>query len=151
MVLTRFSNRGPLRHERNIMRPLLPAIFVASAALLTGCIAVEDRSTKHDSPAESMDWSRVAATDGSRIVARGKPPLYFIYPGTGRLSVRDIDSNSILFSIEIPSSMSPEKTQISIGLDGKFQGKTANGVTDLGQVNRTHTYVITYLPADQLK
>ena len=132
-------------------------LLLLAASGSAGCFPVNDKPAKPVEPASAgviatdMDWSRVAATDGSRIVARGKPPLYFIYPGTGRLSVRDLDANSILFSIEIPANMSPEKTQISIAADGKFAGKTAAGVTDLGIVNKSHTYVITYLPADQLK
>ncbi len=124
-------------------------------ALACGCITVDEKpkkvTTESGVVASDMDWSRVATTDGSRIVARGKPPLFFIYPGTGRLSVRNLDSNSILFSIELPASQPAEKTQISIAADGKFTGKTAAGVTDLGTVNTKNTYVITYLPADQLK
>ena len=124
-------------------------------AFTSGCITVDEKpkkvATESGVVASDMDWSRVATTDGSRIVARGKPPLFFIYPGTGRLSVRNLDSNSILFSIELPASQPSEKTQISIAADGKFTGKTAAGITDLGTVSTKNTYVITYLPADQLK
>lgn len=138
---------------RNLLRPvaycLLPIAF-------SGCITVDEPAKPKASPDagiinNEMDWSRVATTDGSRIVARGKPPLTFIYPGTGRLSVRDLEANSILFSIEMPQGSAIEKTQISIATDGKFTGRTAAGVSELGLVNKSHTYVITYLPADQMK
>lgn len=125
-------------------------------ALLTGCTIVDEPAKPKPAPdagvvASDMDWSRVATTDGSRIVARGKPPLTFIYPGSGRLSVRNLDTNSILFSIELPPGTPQERTQISIAADGKFTGRTNSGITDLGQVNSKQTYVITYLPAEQMK
>lgn len=138
-------------------KPLLSIAYSLLPIALSGCITVDEKPAKPKvSPdagvvSTDMDWSRVATTDGSRIVARGKPPLFFIYPGTGRLSVRNLDSNSILFSIELPPSQPAEKTQISIAADGKFTGKTAAGVTDLGTVNTKNTYVITYLPAEQMK
>jgi hypothetical protein len=125
-------------------------------ALLSGCITVEEPAKPKSSSdagvvSSDMDWSRVATTDGSRIVARGKPPLTFIYPGTGRLSVRNLDTNSILFSIELPQGTPNERTQVSISAEGKFTGRTAAGITDLGSVNPKHTFVITYLPAEQMK
>lgn len=138
------------------MRHHLPvSLLTVYGVALAGCI-VDQPAKPRPSPqagviATDMDWSRVATTDGSRIVARGKPPLTFIYPGTGRLSVRDLEANSILFSIELPAGTAMEKTQISISADGKFTGKTAAGITDLGQVNKSHTYVITYLPSEQMK
>ena len=36
-------------------------------------------------------------------------------------------------------------------MDGSVPSDVPTGVTDLGTVSKTHTYVITYLPADQLK
>ncbi len=141
-----------MRHQQAIFLLLAACGF----AVIGGC-TIEDQPAKpHAAPdagviATDMDWSRVATTDGSRIVARGKPPLTFIYPGTGRLSVRDLEANSILFSIELPASTPTEKTQIMIAADGKFTGKTAAGATELGTVNNKHTFVITYLPAEQLK
>jgi hypothetical protein len=141
-----------MRHPQIIL-----AISAACGfALLSGCFTVEEKAKPKASPdagviATEMDWSRVATTDGSRIVARGKPPLTFIYPGTGRLSVRNLDTNSILFSIELPPGTPIERTQISISADGKFSGKTSAGVTDLGTVNSKHTFVITYLPSEQMK
>lgn len=127
-----------------------------SLLVFSGCTIVDETAKPKPSPdagvvASDMDWSRVATTDGSRIVARGKPPLTFIYPGSGRLSVRNLDTNSILFSIELPAGTPQERTQISIAADGKFTGRTSSGITDLGQVNSKQTYVITYLPAEQMK
>lgn len=138
--------------------PITLSAVAVSITALAGCVTTDangkpiarDAKTRVD----AYDAAMAAATlDGSRIVASGKPgAIAYLYPGTGRLSVRDLDSNTIPFSIDLTERDGPSvKTMIAISADGKLTGTTSNGngptVTDIANVNKAHSYVITFQPA----
>ena len=133
------------------------SLFILAAVLLVGCIETDGngRPIAHEvRPARSTRSNVMAdaTVDGSRIVANGRPPIAFLYPGTGRLSVRDVDSGSIVFTVELPDRPDNQvRTLIGISADGKLTGSVAKpdgttGTTVIADVNKSHAFVITYLP-----
>jgi hypothetical protein len=122
-----------------------------SVASLAGCVTTDSQGKPIARETKSVQDLRAramaeATLDGGRIVASGRPPIAFLYPGTGWVSVRDVDDNSIIFSGENAGS----KTLYSITADGKLTGTVARtadgtGVTEIATVNKGHTFVITYL------
>lgn len=124
-----------------------------------GCITTDGqgkpipRQTRGPKP-QPIDVAIATATaDGSQVVASGKAgAVSFIYPGTGRLTVRDVTANTMPFSVQLTDRDGPAtRTLIAIGTDGKLTG-TASGengpvVTELGNLDKAHTFVITYAPA----
>lgn len=133
---------------------LLRSIILVSALALVGCVTTDERGkpipheVKGGRAVAPLDAAMANATlDGSRVVASGKPPIAFLYPGTGRLAIRDLNTNYIPFSIE-PTAEPGAKTLISITADGKVTG-TASGdrgqtVTEVAAVDKSHVFVITY-------
>ena len=131
--------------------------ILLTALTASGCVTTDGngKPIAHEvRTAQSMrDAALAEATlDGSRVVASGHPPLAFLYPGTGRLSVRDIDAGSIVFTVELPDRPENQaKTLISVGIDGKLTGSVGRPdgttrATDIALVNKSHEFVITYLP-----
>lgn len=135
-------------------------LILASVALasLAGCITTDanGKPIPHEEKPKvtPLDIAVSNATlDGSRVVASGKPPIAFLFPGTGRLAIRDITTSDIPFSIDLTTAKDePKRTLIRIEADGKITGTAsgANGpvVTELGAANKSHAFVITYQPAE---
>ena len=130
---------------------LAAALLAASAGCVTTDatgkpIAREAAPTKQSVRDAAM---AEALLDGSRIVASGRPgSVAFLYPGTGRLTVRDLTDRTIPFSTEDVGV----KTLFAITADGRLTGSVsktpdAPSVTELATVAKAHEFVITYLPA----
>lgn len=129
----------------------LAGIFAALSGL-AGCVTTDANgkpvAREVKAKPDAMEAALANATlDGSRVVASGRPPIAFLYPGSGRLSIRDLNTSYIPFSIEPTAELGP-KTLIAISADGKVTG-TATGesgpkVTDVAAVDRSHVFVITY-------
>jgi hypothetical protein len=97
---------------------------------------------------------RFSAADGNgRIVAEGRPPLTFSYPGTGRVILRDLDSREIVFSMESPLNPGPQNAALLVIDEERralvarenVNGKTVD--TPLVGIDPKHRYRMIYLPA----
>ena len=127
-------------------------LILCSLPALAGCVTTDASGNPIARDVKgkgvTLEAAMASATlDGSRVVASGRPPIAFLYPGTGRLAIRDLNTDYIPFSIE-PTPEPGPKTLISITADGKVTG-TASGeagrhVTEVATVDKSHVFVITY-------
>jgi len=93
-----------------------------------------------------------AADSGGRVVAEGRPPLTFMYPGKGGVVVRDLDSREIVFSLEPPMIPGPKNAALFVIDEEKRalvvretrEGKTVDSV--MVGIDPNHRYRIVYVP-----
>jgi hypothetical protein len=88
--------------------------------------------------------------DGGRVVASGKPPLAFQYPGNGRLSVHNWSKRSLIYSLDMPSTMTGASTLIRIDVEKRAIITKTGGVETsvVPRVDIDDVYVITYVASE---
>jgi len=139
------------------MRPRpkgISVLLLLSHALVTGLIVVSAAGSNLGCQQLTKPGEQryTAADSGGRVVAEGRPPLTFMYPGKGGVVVRDLDSREIVFSLEPPMIPGPKNAALFVIDEEKRalvvretrEGKTVDSV--MVGIDPNHRYRIVYVP-----
>ncbi len=151
-----------MTHDANNLhadRPARPARTSAASFTLgllglllslsaVGCI-IDNSDTV--APDDSLTLAP-GALDGGRVVASGKPPLSFLYPGTGRLAIRNLTEKSLIFSLDMPSNFTGGATLVRIDAVKRNITSLAGGneYVLVDKIDPNDRYIITYVGAEGL-
>jgi len=119
-------------------------VILFGSTLGIGCVST---------PKQDLSDRFSAADNGGRVVAEGRPPLTFMYPGKGRVIIRDLDSREIVFSMESPLNPGPanaallvldEEKRALVAREARPDGKMLD--SPLVGIDPKHRYRVIYVP-----
>jgi hypothetical protein len=110
----------------------------------TGCIYEQAL------PPEQLNLAP-SSLDGGRTVANGKPTLAFQYPGSGRLAIRNMTENSLIYSLDLPTNTAiPGGVLVRIDAEKRAVITITGGneVVVVPKIDVNDRYVITYVASE---
>jgi hypothetical protein len=109
-----------------------------------GCIVEKDVSSE-----QKMNMA-TSSLDGGRVVAVGKPPLAFQYPGNGRLAIRNVTEQSLIYSLDLPGNQTIGLTLVQIDPEKKQIVTITSGreTVVVSRIDTSDIYQITYVASE---